>query len=499
MPYRPTITLIQNGDALEASVLNAPLTTLAGRTDYLRSVQATLNQRSALYLDNAEVDPGVATGSLLAYNPSTGRHEAALAAWDDSLEADGSLKVSWSAIVSGVLLERRTTTTALILLPGSALAFDASTAFGSSTPDPGVWWLSATSPGSATMATPLLRVRVAHVQADGVVRLLSEVFSETHDHRSVSVAPSQWVDCSSDAYKPVGASWSVALSGLLSGGWTNAAVLTDNTGAVVDTSYFTVLSGKLYWMDDTAPVSDVVLHASVPFGLGPNVVRALASGTPGELMVTSSNGLATISNLPWTSTTGAVGGMAVMGINGRNLLKGQVVQSISASNGIEASNNNGAVSLSLSSNTWDVLHADVVNLDSALEIYDEDMRMIVFPKGRISSLRATVACPMKGMSTHVSCHVWLWVRGTGVSVPALTVKVWGQGRPPVAFNATGTTSTISTATPASGQLVKLSTSTGAFTVPDGGLVNFKITANGAPTDNIRVLSVGLGYDGDIDI
>lgn len=153
MAFRTSIDLITDGENIEDSIINRPLSQLTDNDNYLKAVLDALSAGQVIMQREAVCESDLVVGMAAYYNSSTSQFERAL--------ADGTVKDN----VVGICVEKPSTTTAnLVLLGKHAVDFTAALESGSQTA--ARYFLSETVAGKLTSTRPVTYQNVVFV-ADG--------------------------------------------------------------------------------------------------------------------------------------------------------------------------------------------------------------------------------------------------------------------------------------------------------------------------------------------
>lgn len=181
MGFEDLLPLIAEGAPVSPGVANAPIQGLDQKIRYLYDLIQAATIGSTVYARQRTVEPAALVGMPVFWNTATAQFERALAR-TEAMPTNGALVTSESARVWGIIANKSDATLADILLFGYA-PIDISAAVGS-TPAPGVYYLSATTPGGLTQQRPPVSIVVLRVDGDGNVFLTPQFvdFLERHVH-----------------------------------------------------------------------------------------------------------------------------------------------------------------------------------------------------------------------------------------------------------------------------------------------------------------------------
>ena len=179
MGFQELISLIQNGEAVNAGVTNRPLDQLNENIRYLRDLISMLNAGSAIFARDATVETDALVGMPVYYNGSNQRFERALAAAYTDTET-GLLMTAVSSQVWGVVAAKTNATKADILLHGLSDIDLTQSAGGNAA---GRYYLSGTTPGGLSQQQPPVTVPVLLADGQGQVLVTPQTTDFLQDHK----------------------------------------------------------------------------------------------------------------------------------------------------------------------------------------------------------------------------------------------------------------------------------------------------------------------------
>jgi len=177
--FQDIITLIQNGDPVNAGTINRALRQLDGNTKYVKQLLESALIGSTVFARSVVVETDALVGAPVYYNATNSRFERGLAA--TTLDSDGELQTADSAQVWGVVFTKQNSTSADILLTGYA-QLDLS-AVVSGTVSAGIYYLSGTEPGTLVQQTPPVTVPILQYDGDGGVFVNPRLYDAFMDHK----------------------------------------------------------------------------------------------------------------------------------------------------------------------------------------------------------------------------------------------------------------------------------------------------------------------------
>lgn len=179
--YKSIVSLINDGDMVDASTINRVLSDLEGNTSYLKQLFEDALLGSAQFAFGQTVETDALVGQPVHYNATNQQFERALAsAYVD--DGTGLLTTAPSSQVWGVVYRKNSSTNADIMLSGYA-PLDLTNA-GVTAVAAQVYYLSGTIPGGLQPTAPPVGIPVLRADGEGNVLLFpsfSDVFA-THRH-----------------------------------------------------------------------------------------------------------------------------------------------------------------------------------------------------------------------------------------------------------------------------------------------------------------------------
>ena len=185
MPSIRTPRYISDGEQANAAVANRPLADMQSTISYIleRLDEAGAGQSVQEY--GVTVSGDVFVGAAVYYDSENDLFDLALAAADSA--TDG-VQLAETAQVRGVV-SSLTGTSATIVLFGKISDVDMEEATGEETPSAGVYYLSASGPGTLTRTRPSVAVPVLYSDGNGGLYIQPNLreFASDHVHRSFSL------------------------------------------------------------------------------------------------------------------------------------------------------------------------------------------------------------------------------------------------------------------------------------------------------------------------
>ena len=173
--FKELLTLILNGDSVDAPTINRILRELHLNSSYLRDVFEAAALGETVFARGVTVEPGAAVGMGVYYNETTNQWERAQAVADIS---DGTLVAPAKAQVWGIVHTKLNSTSADLLLLGTD-EIDMSAAI-DGTASAGQYFLSGSNAGKLVKTSPPVGIPVLQVGGPGATAGTSKVFVKTN-------------------------------------------------------------------------------------------------------------------------------------------------------------------------------------------------------------------------------------------------------------------------------------------------------------------------------
>jgi len=431
--WSAAVPYIQDGEAVRESVANRPARVIADRTDSLKAIVDAIEAGQQLQLRDAPLSEGVSVGQVVYFDASTLTHGKALAKWQSLQDGQTEATPAPEAIYSGIVTSKTSTYVGDILVNGFA-GLDATALtnlFGTSNPDPGIYYLSMLSDGTVTSDPPAMRVRVLQYLDGGVIQVYPPQHEPiTHTHRDYRLDHTDWLVAASFSEAPSGAVFGYDLSspdaqaqnvseallptvGEASFRWLYADDDTSSSqqpcdlgGLHVDERFVQKDENGIWWFDNAQPECDIAMDVVSADVKGLSLVTAIANGSPESLEITSFNGVVTISVKEFgTDDDVDYSHEVVKGISNWNLQKGPVVSSFRLGRGLVGSSPQGSLddgsligNLTVELQTFHnmLIEAAIQNLNNAATSVEDPHVITLFPNGRTSSVSCRITLPDLG-------------------------------------------------------------------------------------------------------
>lgn len=396
------ITTIDANTEDKLSVINTNFTTLANAITRTVSAASGTNHKSAIIRYGAALAVGVTIGDLVYFNSNQGCFDKALAELADPA-SNGSSVESEKARVMGMVIDidssqaialsdGTTGTTGTLLCGGFYTSTACVEACLGTSPLPGTYYLSPTTPGKAVQVTEIgdrLQQPVLTYMGDGLFSF--SIFYMAHDnhfHSYAEIDTTSWVSVESDTLSGYMAHIPEGLG----------TVSTDLTALFVD-GRLTQWGGVYGISTDTTsqyitknttevPTETIILFNHYPFAYGSPVVRGVRAADGSRFSISTKNGIATITADEYDVVNGDGAITAVTSIQGGTVTTTPVVSSIDAGNGIVINTDQATGKCTIHTNTLagNRLTPDIINYNGAVYTSDGIYSNIQIATGTSSNI-----------------------------------------------------------------------------------------------------------------
>lgn len=412
--------------------IQSALNDLSGRVD-------NLNTKSAVIRQHVPLAAGVLIGDLVYYNANLdqdlesrrGEYAKAQALTLAETTTGGQTIEAPCARTEGMVIATDSGSSPLtgtLLVGGYWEDQGAADNCLGSTASPGIYYLSPTLAGKATLNTyGHLRQPVLSYYGNGAFSL--SLFYMAHDNHfhSSQVLQSVWDDVSDvviggqTAYYKYGGDTAPGLGGL---GDTTAVfyngVLQNTTGS---NTLFKIYNGELYYMDGTEPTGVVTVFNHYPFAYESAIVKSIYS-TSAAITVKNTNGQVAITGNDFIQGITAKSSQAIYSVNGRELNYTPVITDVVAGPGINVRKSlDGTAVVAASTNVGGLMDAYSINHNGTTLISDAGnppLQYITFPAGQRAS-NFVMYLPVHDIGDAV-CNVAVWGIKLGTETATLNVS-----------------------------------------------------------------------------
>lgn len=410
------IVRFKDGDRLDASALNAPITQIEKAITALELTQDNIKNYSYLSYKSGVCRDDVNIGDVVYYDEE-GFISKAIATYSSTFTGDGGLLANSSAYPIGIVSAKSGSLVTVItdgIIPESLNLIRYITTDSDAV---GEYYLSSTQAGKLTKdPTPAIPVRVLTISADNTISInINQPPTNYHKHTYLKLTGwSNDIDAALQNTLPEGFNAKWVYVGGTSEEYNKAAYIISNFGSTyvfvqdgkitVDT--FIVVNNRIFCNSNVA--GTVLLFTNLPCVTDQPIVRAVTTSNP-RLSVTSDSGVVTIDLDDYKqSEEEANSGSAISDISSDGTLKKTpIVSNIVTDNTLTAQRMaNGVFALS-SLGSKRIMYPDMVSLDLALTTVVDNRILYVFPAGITSGVlgRVSLPAPPSGLSYRITPFV----------------------------------------------------------------------------------------------
>lgn len=277
--FKNLITLLQNGDDVDAAVLNAILRELQNNSVYLRDLFSDALLGETVFAREVTLESSAAVGMAVYYDSASATWKRGLAA--ATIDDSGNVTISENGQVWGIVFQKTNSTLGDILLTGTA-EVDLSSAI-DGTVVSGQYFLSGIDAGKLQLSSPPVGIPVLQVAGPGATAGTHKVFVKTsfldffnsHQHYKFDLvaAPAGTASLS-------GGRWTIPTPDTASAGWLPADNAVFNGNAPVGAVFgYNISASSIGGVWPPLPVESAVIEwntgesADVGYtGVPPNLV-----------------------------------------------------------------------------------------------------------------------------------------------------------------------------------------------------------------------------------
>jgi hypothetical protein len=403
--WKGTVRLYEFENSTEFDEMNKPLQDLIERTDWLKSQVDQITAGENLIATYANMADTTTVGDAVYIDPDTGEIKLALAGFKNEYAQDGSLRLSDSGYVLGLVIEKLNATSGRVLVNGTITDQALADAALGVSADPGVYRLSMTNNGELTPVEQELDILVVQYAGNGVITLFDKRAAiPNHMHQTYILGESFLLESDSqfdEMVKPSGATYGYDLASdadiqrIFSGPASLVRVYGDGS-LLLETE---VLSNEdnIWWVGATDPNGDYTTLEAVittPYTFGEPILRGARTDTPTEISLAANQGILTANMQPWDVTDGTPSNKAIKSLNGRSAETTPVVSSVGVLGDLEkAEDGNGGVVISLGLGLNSFIEPKIINLNNAIEVTDGYYVFYSLPAGRDASMLGRISIP----------------------------------------------------------------------------------------------------------
>lgn len=460
-----TVPLVEDGQPVDETHTNAPTQVLADRTQALKAILDAITAGEQIVVRDMPVTEEVLEGHVVYLDLETLRHDKAQALYSDLNSENGRLFPDEKAIFTGVIVSKTSTYIADILLSGYGTLDSAAVnrLFGETSPDYGLYYLSALNAGQVQQTAPDMAVRVLQYVDAGVIRVFQPDFEpETHTHRQYQLFAGDWLISSSfdPTIVPDGATWGYDFTSSRSQAQLLGEALLPAVGEGTFVWKYEVndqssgssgapaesLSGKhvnedlillnangIWWFGAAAPPQDIELTITVADTKGASLINTVSSRTPNALSVTVVNGRAFLTMQEYARVGDTDGSQVVKAVDveGRRLLVGPVVEKVTVGPGLRCSPEIGQGTIAIERTEFAdfPILASIMNLDNAVTRTEDPLVLVEFPDNREAKAYLTAVVPYLFDPDAFEIIIWARFKGSGTLTSGMDITAKGLPKP----------------------------------------------------------------------
>ena len=436
--------VVDGKTTFSAAGLNPTIDALIERTDYLFSGFNGLSGSHGYLLPVIGLADSCKKGSLVCFDPTTGRYELAEAQWSTSTRADGSWVASYKASVLGLLMNNpeESDGRGIILCDGWTTDIDVLDKLAPSR-IVGDYYLD--SSGTATCddtTARAIRVYCYSYLPDGRIHIRPgrpEYAGHSHSYATIDI-PFVPVN------QLVGSPPEGALSGAdISSNAAINAIIASNpqhpclviNGREVDRALWEIVDNYIYLNFIPLPDDVITIHAITPLVADEPIVRMVKATPENKLVTVSSAGGKVwlgVNNDPIDSNN--YSGTGVTHINSDGIKTGPVIQGIRAGAGISVTSYRdkgttvpGVVEIAADQYKNTLIDMSLTNLNQVLIGTSFYGVSYTFPAGGSGSLIGTIRVPHFADGTTQEGELVLVFQGNGGSISGMSAQILVQPMP----------------------------------------------------------------------
>ena len=502
--WSQNVPLVVDGKTkFNAADMNNIIGALISRTDYLKNIINTIADKSGYTITDIGFTADCEKGTLVCYNPDTGKYQPAAALWDTGSASTDNMKPAYNAYVKGVVISDRASDTSATVMCEGWLTDTAiiNRMIGINAPA-GNYYLQADG-SLSTVLDAKVPVVFCCTYTTSKRLFISPSAPEVygHAHSGVTVKGNKFTQISQGhpIYNTGGQyAYNVAdneaLQSLLVAAGDRAVLI--GNGTVMNAGTWGYADGYLYTKFAVADSDVYTLYGITPIMGDTSIVRGVRVDSGNKLLTADTYNNTVYLNTDFTSISNDdMLGKCVTKISNEGVSYGPVVQELTAAAGIQITKNSalGSYNLGLTSVLDTLLDMQLANINGAVISESDDSIYITFPANIAGSVVGGLRIPATGVSNITATPVLL-VAGNGSSIPQFNIQATVYHFPKAHGEATYISNTLSFDTAgvsntARNNIYRIEATNAKIAVADNDYISLKISAE--PTIAVSVLTIGL--------
>lgn len=502
----------QPGDPVTAASINNPTSALAAQMDALTQLYDSITEDQRLVWRG--VTTNATAGQIVYFDPTDLVAKPALAQYDTVIGEDGRIWPAENSVYCGVVTNvvggvADIITTGIVTLEDPELT----ALFGSTTPDPATYYLSATTEGTVSQDPPDLAIHTVQYIGGKMVRVMPPAFDKlTHTHKEYTILDTDWlaVGTFDPTIVPAGAIFGVDLTTTNATDQKMSEVLLPIVGKGVfswlaaDTNYgdkgtrlaeadVIIDVNGIWWFQPLVPTADMLINATMAEVKGISVITTILNTTPDNLTITTNGSIVSIGVNEYTDVPDTTGGTVVKNIVGGQMFRGTVVENLSGGLGVSVGGTPSSPVISLAQYDDFRLSSTIQNLNNAITLSSGAIVRTQFPASRTSSAAYEFQIPHMEDDTLYEAVPFMYIYGVGTTITGHTLTVLTMAEP-TGINPAAPAGYPTTMPDIIGDLGKVYAFESATAIDmtglSGGLI-FAEVGQGGPASDVDVLTTGI--------
>jgi len=408
--------------------MNRPLSVLAARTDYLKSVLDQIQAGQILTSVCNCLDASTELGDAVYFDSVSSTMKKALAAFDTEYDQDGGLVASARSYVAGFIIEKTTPISGVLWIGGLLTDSSIIEVITGTVWPKDLFWLSATDAGKVTNTKQVpTSLCLQGIGNSKLMMLERRVTWANHTHQVFSMTESWLVSPETEpAFEgmaiPAGAVYGydiasdVQLHEIFQ--IIPEAVRVFADGQLLTGNEIAVTVDNIWWMLASPVPTEFVnftVTVIIPFSFGEPIIRSAYTNTPDDLELQAVQGRLSVDQKPWISGSSAPAARAVSQISGRTKSFTPVVSQLAGAGGLVVTTDSEGRAVVSDERGLEVLvEPQIVNLNNAIEATDGIYTYYAFPATRTCTMIGRIALPRFDSTITVEAQLIAEVEGLQV-------------------------------------------------------------------------------------